>query len=375
MSKRYKGIIKEQNNTWSIHTRITLSDGTTKAIRKRGFKTQYEAYIEKTLITSKLTNKVLIYNTNEVSEAVLEYFQFLGNTVKVTTLTSKQSLFNKHIVMPFGQYTISFLIEEKTLHSFMELLSVQSISVRHKNRIIAEYKKFLTYLFNIGKIDMNSLKNSNLIIKPIYDHLPQRMEEKKIWTLNDYKIFLSGIPRYSQDYVLFSLWGHTGVRIGEIRALQVRHVNFSLKTIKIEQQASEKTQAGHTVIISPKTKASVRTIVLSEEIIALLKEYITVLDLKQDNFLFHTVTPDKPIAENTLRRKMKMYCEKSKVSYISPHGIRHSNTTWLLSGELSLQQIGVVSERLGHNDKTTTLNIYYHINRKDQTELLELLKY
>lgn len=375
MAKRYKGITKESNNTWSIHTRIVLPDGSIKPIRKRGFKTQFEAYSEKQNIISKLTNKTLIQSNNEVRDCVNEYFNYLGDTVKVTTLTSKQSLFNKHIVEPFGDFTIAYLVDERTLFSFMELLNVNRLSVRHKNRVIAEYKKFLNYLYNLGKIDLDSFKNANLIIKPIYDHSPKRIEEKPIWSIDEFKKFINSIDRYSPDYVLFSLWGHTGVRIGEIRAIQTRHINFKKNTLTIEQQATEKTRAGHTVIISPKTKASIRKIVLSNEICSLLNEYTTALDLKPDDFLFHTNTPSRPIAENTLRRKMKLYCDRSNVPYITPHGIRHSNTTWLLRGELSLQQIGMVSERLGHHDKTTTLNTYYHINRKDQKELLELLKF
>ena len=375
MSKRYKGIVKESNNTWTIHTSILLHDGTIKYVKKRGFKTQFEAYKEKVRISNSLSNKVVVYNRNEVKNAVMEYYDYLCNTVKITTLTSKQSLFNNHVIEPFGVFSISQLLEENNLYSFMELLNSKEMSIRHKNRVISEFKKFINYLYNMGKIDLDSFKNSNLIIKPIYDHLPKRNEEKKIWSIQEFKQFLDVVPKNSQDYVLFSLWGHTGLRIGEIRALQVRHFNSGLKTIKIEQQASEKTNAGHSVIISPKTKASNRVVVLSNDISNLVSEYVNWLNLNNDDFLFHLSNSQIPIAENTLRRRMKLYCDKSGIHYITPHGIRHSNTTWLLSGELSLQQIGVVSERLGHNDKTTTLNIYYHINRKDQTELLKLLDF
>jgi len=375
MAKRYKGILKEDNGTWSIHTRITLPDGSVMQLKRRGFKNQFQAYREKVLLTNELSNKTLILNQNEVETTVLEYLTFICNSIKVTTMTSKQSLFNRHLIEPFGMFPISQFVDEKMLSSFMDNLKESPMSVKHKNRIISEIKKFVTYLYNSGKIDLNSFKNSNLIIVPLYDSAPKVKTERSIWSLEDFKIFLGSIKRDSQDYILFSLWGHTGVRIGEIRALQVRHIDFDLKTLKIEQQASEKTSAGHTVIISPKTKASIRSIVLSDNILILLKDYINELKLVSNDFLFHTSSQTSPIGENTLRRKMKEYCLLSGIKYIAPHGIRHSNTTWLLSGELSLQQIGIVSERLGHNDKSTTLNIYFHINKKSQTELLSLLEF
>jgi integrase len=63
------------------------------------------------------------------------------------------------------------------------------------------------------------------------------------------------------------------------------------------------------------------------------------------------------------------------VKYISVHGIRHSNTTWLLKGEHSMEEIGIISERLGHSNKTTTLNIYYHINKKGRQNILKTLSF
>ncbi|MBQ6921338.1 MAG: tyrosine-type recombinase/integrase [Bacilli bacterium] len=65
----------------------------------------------------------------------------------------------------------------------------------------------------------------------------------------------------------------------------------------------------------------------------------------------------------------------SKVTKITPHGIRHSNATWLLNNpNLTMMEIGMISERLGHESKKVTLDIYYHLTKnKDNKNILSAL--
>ena len=83
-----------------------------------------------------------------------------------------------------------------------------------------------------------------------------------------------------------------------------------------------------------------------------------------------------PIGEMTIRRVMESHIEASGVTKITVHGIRHSNATWLLNNpNLSMAEIGKISERLGHESKKVTLDIYYHLvkNVDDKNILSALL--
>ncbi|MGE4342000.1 MAG: tyrosine-type recombinase/integrase [Bacilli bacterium] len=97
----------------------------------------------------------------------------------------------------------------------------------------------------------------------------------------------------------------------------------------------------------------------------LLKEYTENIKIIGSHFLFsdHGSNNPTPLSEHSIRMAIRKYSKIAVVKDINTHGIRHSNTTWLLTGDFSLEDIGKVSERLGHSSKTTTLNTYFHINR------------
>lgn len=374
MGKKKTGVHKENNGTWTISTRIKLMNGSIKYIKKRGFRTEFLALSEKNKILNSRYNTD-VFNDKYIRTWVDYYLIFLENTIKITSLKTKKYLLYNHIVKKYGDELITDFVSEVYLKDIVESIETYDFTIRYKNRIIKEISNFILYLSNNNLINREEYKRTQLILKQFYNNKPTMKNEIKIWTKNDCRKFLDSINRKSMDYIIFSLWCQTGVRIGEIRGLQIKHFNFDLKTVRIEQQATEKTNAGHSVIVSPKSKSSIRTILLTDEIVEDLKKYINELNLKEEDFVFHGSNTNKPLGENTVRRLMIKYCKLSGVEYIKPHGIRHSNTTWLLSGNLSLEQVALVSERLGHRDKSTTLNIYYHINKSSQKDIINLLDF
>lgn len=58
------------------------------------------------------------------------------------------------------------------------------------------------------------------------------------------------------------------------------------------------------------------------------------------------------------------------LSGITPHALKHTHTTYLLSNGIPLIY---VSKRLGHRDYKTTLNIYNHFLKTDTEQALNLL--
>lgn len=58
-------------------------------------------------------------------------------------------------------------------------------------------------------------------------------------------------------------------------------------------------------------------------------------------------------------------------SWFTPHCLRHTHATYLLSNGIPLSY---VSKRLGHRDTNTTLNIYNHALPSDNLKALNLLK-
>ena len=72
-------------------------------------------------------------------------------------------------------------------------------------------------------------------------------------------------------YELFLLELATGLRLGEIAALQWNDLNLTTGELRINKQAG--TSGPDVVICEPKTKAAVRTLILPPTVLKVMREY------------------------------------------------------------------------------------------------------
>ena len=77
-------------------------------------------------------------------------------------------------------------------------------------------------------------------------------------------------------YELFLLELGTGMRRGEILALKWSDLNFTTGELRIERQVN--VFNGEQIISEPKTKASIRTIILPPSLLQILSEYKETVD-------------------------------------------------------------------------------------------------
>ena len=70
---------------------------------------------------------------------------------------------------------------------------------------------------------------------------------------------------------LFLLELSTGMRRGEIMALQWSNLNFETGELRINKQVYR--IDGELLVTTPKTKSSIRTIVLPENVLSVMYEY------------------------------------------------------------------------------------------------------
>ncbi|MCT7690301.1 MAG: site-specific integrase, partial [Lactobacillus crispatus] len=80
------------------------------------------------------------------------------------------------------------------------------------------------------------------------------------------------------------------------------------------------------------------------------------------------------VYNSTLNKKLTRYCEELGIPTISIHGLRHTHASLLLYEGVS---VASVAKRLGHNNTTTTQEIYIHIikelENKDNDKILHHL--
>lgn len=182
------------------------------------------------------------------------------------------------------------------------------------------------------------------------------------WDILEFKKFLNVIddPVYK---TLFLLLYTTGCRKSEALALNFNDLKDNVLTIN--KSISKDLINGQRLILPPKTKKSIRNILIDDNLNDAIKKLQEYYNIKYDNFNnnFFVFGGINPISCTTLERKMSNYCIKANVKKIRVHDLRHSHATLLFNNNVS---IATISRRLGHSSIKTTLDVYVHADDQEK---------
>lgn len=214
----------------------------------------------------------------------------------------------------------------------------------------------------------------------------------------------TGKPYYVKEYtesytvplqfkVFFALSLYCGFRKGETLALHWDDIDFKNKKISISKSVGM-TENGFDYK-DPKTKKSVRTVSIPDDVIPLLKQYHNEyvqtlwkhgtawqgdrekggnLFIQSDGKLMGHTTPYQYFIKhlNRYNEWVQNNPDKAKVNgfeelpIIPLHGLRHSCATLLNSLQVD---IIAISKNLGHSTCSTTMNIYAHSFEEQQEDI------
>ncbi len=122
-------------------------------------------------------------------------------------------------------------------------------------------------------------------------------------------------------YELFLLELTTGLRRGELLALQWDDLDMETGTLKIDRQIYP--VKGKLIINEPKTKAAVRTIILPPPMLEVLKEYT---EQVFSPWLFPSrIKPEQPIDPGYIRKRLQVILERAGCKCVRFHDFRHPN--------------------------------------------------
>lgn len=141
----------------------------------------------------------------------------------------------------------------------------------------------------------------------------------------------------------------SGLRVGELLALDVADVDFLRRTIRVERQ---RTQSG--AFAPVKSKASRRTVPVGAVVIDQLAAHLAAFPSKD------ALLPDelrRPIGYTAWKRLFQRAAAAAGVE-ATTHDLRHFFASALIAGGASVKQVQTV---LGHSSAVITLRTYAHL--------------
>jgi integrase len=200
---------------------------------------------------------------------------------------------------------------------------------------------------------------------------PPRAERKQMRALDrdEVRRFLE-TARGVQLYALYVLAVTTGLRQGELLALQWPDIDFKRGTLSVRHTLLEVNN--RLVLGEPKTRASKRLVTLPKIALSALEEQSlrSGTSAPRPIWVFADSNGGPLRKSNLIRRSFKPLLEAASLPNIRFHDLRHTAATLLMAEGVHPK---VVQERLGHSSIGLTLDTYSHVLPSMQNEAADKL--
>lgn len=340
----------KKTGKWLIQYRYTDWQGKRRKSTKRGFATKREAeeWLRNFLITQKADFDMKFEDFWKM------YCTDMETRLREHTMRTKKYIVELKILPYFGNKRVND-ITAADIRQWQNELIKMGYSPTYLKTINNQLSAIFNYAVRYYDLKSNPCAKAGSMGK-------SKAEEMDFWTGEEFRKFIDSVMNKRLSYMAFMTLYWTGMRMGELLALNPKDVDLEKRTISITK--SYQRLGKKDVITPPKTPKSKRVITIPEFLAADIKDYMDSLyELQENDRLF-------PITKYYLEHEMQRGIKESGVKRIRVHDLRHSHASMLI--ELGFSPLEIAN-RLGHEKVETTLNTYAHLYPNKQTKLAERL--
>lgn len=305
-----------------------------------------------------------------VSDFLSQWILKSKNKVKQSTYGTYINLINRYILPYLGGYTLVQL-NDGVITQYINTLLLKGrtdgkggLSPQTVNDIITVLKPALEFLKS----------NYNLCHDIKLERVKERRKEIVLIPEPDYfKLENYCLNRRSSVTFGILIMLVTGIRIGELCALQIRDIDFNsgilkiTKTLQRIKDTSVNTDTKTKVIIdTPKSEYSIRDIPLVSYVYNALKEhYIQYPDH------YYILTENNSYMEpRCFRYNFDKLIRNLRISKINVHSLRHLFANRALKNGMDIKTL---SEIMGHSSVKITMDLYIHSSLDSKRKAIELM--
>lgn len=299
-----------------------------------------------------------ISNTNTKYDDILTtWLQSSRTGIKESTFAKYSQIIDSHIRPALGQYALT-KISTQLIESFVQ----QQVLSGRLDGQGGLSPKTVTDMLTIIKESINYAQDNGLsvICNPQRLTIKKKEKEMRVLTVQEQAALVRVLlddTDLCKFGVMLSLY--TGIRIGELCALQWENLCLSSSTLKVRKtiQRIQDRIAGATtktkvIFTEPKSQCSIRDIPLPIFLVELAQQFETTpkaFVLSGDKI--------KYIEPRTMQNRFKRYISEANVGDANFHSTRHTFATRCVEVGFDIKTL---SEILGHANVNITLNRYVH---------------
>lgn len=326
------------------------------------------------LLQEKINKKLKTNNVKSVTfgEIYNLFYRQWEKTVKESTKHTYlfvDNIIKKEINNDILLVNIDRRFIQEKLDKILEEKSYQTAT-----RVRIRLKNIFEYALNYSYIDNNEVTFTSVPKPPeTIEEIEQKRE--KFLTMEEIKKLIDSLNSkvYNQKYGdMVLVLALTGMRYGELVALQLKNIDFQNKKIEIAGNFD----SIHKIKTIPKTRKSIRNIKVSEAALEAIKRQIIRLTerfqpLMDDDYIFCFDVWNSPITLPTFSQIIKKYGAIAGIEKnLSSHVFRHSHISYLAEAGLPIKSI---MDRVGHANAKMTLEIYSHTTKDMEDRLVKTL--